>query len=582
MPRGSAFCGCRVCALPPCYLRSSWWRLGARVFFFAYYAKMTCFLPPRARNCDNLRVQTAKQNRGTLEEPKEEGVLPAAAAQGELAEVAAEQPPVRIAMITGYLGAGKTTLLNHVLTNTEGVRAAVIVNDIGEVNIDAELIAQTGAVTEMADSLIPMTNGCICCSLSEDLAAQLAQLAESGNFDYIIIEASGICEPMPIAYTISDFCDWSQGKLPDEMPYDELADGEDAEDAGSGSEPADYTEDESVDYEDDEIEEDDAEYTEIKISEAPLMLDNVVAVVDCARMFDEFNGGQDLVSANEEDDIANLLINQIEFCSTLVLNKVDQVTPEQLAELKVLIRSLQKDATIIEAVQGDVPLNEILYTDRFTFDSVFDSAGWVDALENGVEETHEADGHGHHHHEHHHDGDDHECTCDPDHDNGEIAGHDHDECDDPDCACHHHHHHHEDGSCCCGHDHADGHDHVAEYGITTFVYERRRPFAMESLRALVREWPASIIRCKGMAWVDDDEDTCFLFEQAGKRFYMSPNSPWIASATPEEREAILSANPNALDDWDDTVGDRRNKLVVIGKDMNRAEIEARLDECLVQ
>ena len=312
------------------------------------------------------------------------------------------------------------------------------------------------------------------------------------------------------------------------------------------------------------------------------MLDNVVAVVDCARMFDEFNGGQDLVSANEEDDIANLLINQIEFCSTLVLNKVDQVTPEQLAELKVLIRSLQKDATIIEAVQGDVPLNEILYTDRFTFDSVFDSAGWVDALENGVEETHEADGHGHHHHEHHHDGDDHECTCDPDHDNGEIAGHDHDECDDPDCACHHHHHHHEDGSCCCGHDHADGHDHVAEYGITTFVYERRRPFAMESLRALVREWPASIIRCKGMAWVDDDEDTCFLFEQAGKRFYMSPNSPWIASATPEEREAILSANPNALDDWDDTVGDRRNKLVVIGKDMNRAEIEARLDECLVQ
>ena len=517
-----------------------------------------------------------------MEEPKEEGVLPAAAAQGELAEVAAEQPPVRIAMITGYLGAGKTTLLNHVLTNTEGVRAAVIVNDIGEVNIDAELIAQTGAVTEMADSLIPMTNGCICCSLSEDLAAQLAQLAESGNFDYIIIEASGICEPMPIAYTISDFCDWSQGKLPDEMPYDELADGEDAEDAGSGSEPADYTEDESVDYEDDEIEEDDAEYTEIKISEAPLMLDNVVAVVDCARMFDEFNGGQDLVSANEEDDIANLLINQIEFCSTLVLNKVDQVTPEQLAELKVLIRSLQKDATIIEAVQGDVPLNEILYTDRFTFDSVFDSAGWVDALENGVEETHEADGHGHHHHEHHHDGDDYECTCDPDHDNGEIAGHDHDECDDPDCACHHHHHHHEDGSCCCGHDHADGHDHVAEYGITTFVYERRRPFAMESLRALVREWPASIIRCKGMAWVDDDEDTCFLFEQAGKRFYMSPNSPWIASATPEEREAILSANPNALDDWDDTVGDRRNKLVVIGKDMNRAEIEARLDECLVQ
>ena len=364
-----------------------------------------------------------------------------------------ELAPVRIAMITGYLGAGKTTLLNHVLTNTEGVRAAVIVNDIGEVNIDAELIAQTGAVTEMTDSLIPMTNGCICCSLSEDLANQLSSLAESGKFEYIIIEASGICEPMPIAYTISDFCNLSQGNVPEE---EELPEG--------GYDDEAYDEE----WDEGEGEYDPEAYTEIKVSEVPMILDNVIAVVDCARMFDEFNGGKDLVAPEaEEDDIANLLINQIEFCSTLILNKVDQVTPEQLAELKVLIASLQKKAVIIEAVRGDVPLSEILYTDRFTFGDVFDSAGWVEALENGVEEEHE--------HEH-------ECGCHHDHD--------HDECDDPDCECHHDHHHHhhhdENDHRCCGHDHEDGHDHVAAYGITTFVYERRRPVAMEHMRALMR------------------------------------------------------------------------------------------------
>ena len=500
----------------------------------------------------------------------------------EAASQTKEQPPVRIAMITGYLGAGKTTLLNHVLTNTEGVRAAVIVNDIGEVNIDAELIAQTGAVTEMADSLIPMTNGCICCSLSEDLANQLSSLAESGNFDYIIIEASGICEPMPIAYTISDFCDLSQGKYSEEEIEEDVPDatfdGEETAGQNTSTTIGAYEDAEGIEGalaesgESDDFEDAEGEYTEIKISDVPMVLDNVIAVVDCARMFDEFNGGKDLIDPQAtKEDIPNLLINQIEFCSTLILNKVDQVTPEQLAQLKVLIRSLQKDAVIIEAVQGNVPLNEILYTNRFTFEGVFDSAGWVDALENGVEEAGEADaleGHDHEHGGHAHD-----------HAHG---GHDHDhdeECDDPGCSCHHHHH--QDGSCSCGHDHESGHDHVAEFGITTFVYERRRPFSIDALRELARNWPECIIRCKGMAWVDDDQDTCFLFEQAGKRFYISPNSPWVASATPEEREAILQANPHALDDWDEEVGDRRNKLVVIGKDMNRAEIEARFDECLL-
>ena len=239
--------------------------------------------------------------------------------------------PVKIVMLTGYLGAGKTTLLNHILQNDGGIRAAVIVNDIGEINVDADLIAD-GGLSE-ADDLIPLTNGCICCTLSEDLANQLQGIAESGDFDYIIIEASGICEPIPIAYTISSFCD----------------------DAKTDGEPL-------------------------------LALDNIVAVVDCARMYDEFNGGRDLLAENiDEDDIESLLIQQIEFCTTLVLNKTDTVTPEQIAELKAIVRGLQKDAVIVEAEQGDVPMDELLDTDRFDFSRAYKSAAWVEAMEHPEE-----------------------------------------------------------------------------------------------------------------------------------------------------------------------------------------------------
>ena len=239
--------------------------------------------------------------------------------------------PVKIVMLTGYLGAGKTTLLNHILENDGGIRAAVIVNDIGEINVDADLIAD-GGLSE-ADDLIPLTNGCICCTLSEDLANQLQGIAESGNFDYIIIEASGICEPIPIAYTISSFCD----------------------DAKTDGEPL-------------------------------LALDNIVAVVDCARMYDEFNGGRDLLAENiDEDDIESLLIQQIEFCTTLVLNKTDTVTPEQIAELKAIVRGLQKDAVIVEAEQGNVPMDELLDTDRFDFSRAYKSAAWVEAMEHPEE-----------------------------------------------------------------------------------------------------------------------------------------------------------------------------------------------------
>ena len=239
--------------------------------------------------------------------------------------------PVKIVMLTGYLGAGKTTLLNHILSNDGGIRAAVIVNDIGEVNVDASLIKDGGL--SATDNLIPLTNGCICCTLADDLANQLSGLADSGDFDYIIIEASGICEPVPIAYTISAFCD------------------------------------------------------EEKVGGAPkLALDNIVAVVDCARMYDEFHGGRDLLADDiDEDDIEALLISQIEFCSTLVLNKVDTVTPEQLAELKAIVRSLQKDAVIVEATQGNVDLREVLDTGRFDFMKAYNSAAWIEAMEHPEE-----------------------------------------------------------------------------------------------------------------------------------------------------------------------------------------------------
>ena len=243
-----------------------------------------------------------------------------------------EEKPIKIILITGYLGAGKTTLLNHILANEEGIRAAVIVNDIGEVNVDAALIDSNG-FSEMDGDLIPLTNGCLCCTLSDDLANQLTDIANAGKYDYIIIEASGICEPIPIAYIISDFCDRTKNE-----------------------------------------------------GHAPLDLDNIVAVVDCARMYDEFNGGRDLLEEDiDEDDIESLLIQQIEFCSTLILNKADKVTPEQMDELKAIVHSLQKEAVIVEATRGDVPMSELLDTNRFDFEKAYNSAAWVDAMEHPEE-----------------------------------------------------------------------------------------------------------------------------------------------------------------------------------------------------
>ena len=369
-----------------------------------------------------------------------------------------QNAPVKIMLVTGYLGAGKTTLLNYILSNDQGLRAAVIVNDIGEVNIDESLIREGGL--SQSDTVIPLTNGCICCTLSEDLADQLAGIANSGNFDYIVIEASGICEPMPIAYTISEFCSTSQ----------------------EGASPL-------------------------------LALDNIVAVVDCARMVEEFDGGKRLLSEElEEDDVESLLVEQLEFCTTVVLNKTDLVSAEQVAEMRAIVRSLQKDAKIVEAERGVVPLEELLDTGRFDFDAVYQSAAWLDLMM---------------HPEHH---------------------------DDPE---------------------------VLEYGISTFVYERRKPFDLDKFSNFAANWPDSVIRTKGMVWVSEQPDTCFLLEQAGSQRFFTDNGSFVAALPENERAQVLEENPGIRNRWDEECGDRLTMLVFIGRGMDRAQIERTLDECLV-
>ena len=364
--------------------------------------------------------------------------------------------PVKIVMLTGYLGAGKTTLLNHILANDEGIRAAVIVNDIGEINVDASLIKNGGL--SATDSLIPMSNGCICCTLASDLAQQLTSIAETGDFDYIIIEASGICEPIPIAYTISSICDQTKGGT------------------------------------------------------APLDLDNIVAVVDCARMYDEFNGGHALLSDDiEEDDVESLLIQQIEFCTTLVLNKCDRVTPEQVAELKAIVRGLQPHACIVEAVNGNVPMDELLNTGRFSFDEAYGSAAWVDAMEHPEE-----------------------------HENPEVL----------------------------------------EYDVSTFVYQRRQPFDYHALSEFVNNWPESVIRVKGLMWVNNDPDMCYVFEQAGQQFTLTENGQWAALMPEDELKRNMEEVPELRRDWDPKVGDRMVRLCVIGRHMDREAVERGLDACL--
>ena len=379
-----------------------------------------------------------------------------------------------VLLLTGYLGSGKTTLLNRILANEKGIKFAVIVNDIGEVNIDAQIIQDGGVVGQGDDSLVALQNGCICCTLKMDLVKQLNDIINTQRFDYIVIEASGICEPAPIAQTVSTYPKLIDAKL-------------------------------------------------LKYGAA--RLDAIVTVVDALRMRDEFGLGDKLQEKHlDEEDLASLVIQQIEFCNIILLNKASEISKDELAHLKAVVRAIQPKAEIMECDYGNIELEKILNTQLFDFEKVATSASWIEAMQ---EEEHE------HHHGHHHE----------------------------------HHHHHE--------------GEALEYGIETFVYYRRKPMSLAAFDEYVTsQWPKGIIRAKGMCYFADETETCYLFEQAGKQFNITNAGQWYATMPDDERNALLERNPQLKADWDNKYGDRMQKIVFIGQKLDRAAIEAQLDKCL--
>ncbi len=398
---------------------------------------------------------------------------------------------IPVLLLTGYLGSGKTTLVNHILSNGQGIKFAVIVNDLGEVNIDADLIQKGGVVDQKDDSLVALQNGCICCTLKMDLVEQLRDLAKMGKFDYIVIEASGICEPEPIARTICSIPSMSE------------------------------------------------EYTRY----GTCRLDRIVTVVDALRMRDEFACGDDLARKDlGEEDIENLLIQQIEFCDMILLNKVSEVSPEDLARVKRIIRVLQPKAEIIECDYGRVDLDRLIETGKFNFERVATSAGWISQIERPLDELEEENAHEEDHH--HHDGE-----------------HHHEE-------HHHHHHHHDEGE-------------AEEYGISTFVYYRRPAFNIHRFdRFVATNWPKGVIRAKGICYFSHNRDMSFLFEQAGSQKQLSNAGLWYAAAPKEELEAMMRQEPGLRRDWDERYGDRMQKIVFIGQHLDKEQLTRDLDACL--
>ena len=401
---------------------------------------------------------------------------------------------VPVLLLTGYLGSGKTTLVNRILSNKKGIKFAVIVNDIGEVNIDADLIQQGGVVNQKDDSLVALQNGCICCTLKMDLVEQLRDIVAEQRFDYIVIEASGICEPAPIAQTICS--------IPTLGPQ--------------------------------------------YISKGIPRLDCITTVVDALRMKDEFAGGDALGRTDlEEDDLENLVIQQIEFCNIILLNKASEVSAEEFNHLVEIIHAIQPKAVIMPCDYGDIDLDRILNTHMFNFDEVATSAAWINELEHhhGDEDEDEEEEHEEHEHCHHH--------------------HDHDE------HCHHHHHDHEGGE-------------VEEYGIGTFVYYRRKPFDMNFFDNFVAKlWPKSVIRAKGICWFKDQPDMCYLFEQAGRQIGMKNAGQWYATMPEDELKPLLEREEGLRKDWDEKYGDRMQKIVFIGQNMDKKTIKEQLDMCLI-
>ena len=398
---------------------------------------------------------------------------------------------VPVLLLTGYLGSGKTTLLNRILTNTKGIRFAVVVNDIGEVNIDASLIQKGGVVSQQDDSLVALQNGCICCSLKMDLIAQLHDLVAQKAYDYIVIEASGICEPAPIAQTICSYPEMVPQFAMDGVP----------------------------------------------------VLDCICAVVDALRLRDEFDGGLALEHhIPKEEDLAALVTEQIEFCNVILLNKASEVSEEELARIKSIIRAIQPTAPIIETNYCDVDLEKLLNTNLFDFDRTATSAAWIQEVEDAS-----------HHHDHHHDEDEDE----------EEEEHEH----------HHHHHDHD-------HEHGD-HDHLAEFGIDTYVYYARKPFDLGLFDEFVAaHWPKNVIRCKGMCYFAEEYDMCYLFEQAGRQFNLRKAGEWFATMPKEELMQLMADDAQLRKDWDEQYGDRMQKLVFIGQHLDVKAIQTALDNCL--